>query len=162
LLSLTNLKTPALLSQNMKKLLLISAMFIVCQSCTQSSSNAKDDKPKSETAKNDNLKNYVITFYQDKFDESAGKFTPNNVIDSVQADNDTAAYLTALKRYYNQKIIERKNLNYGQPKSFLVVDKNGVDLKVNLSDKVVNGLKNQVENTPDVKRMIEEYKRDSL
>jgi len=136
----------------MKKLLPIIAILITCQSCTQHNGNLK----------NNNLKKYAITVYQDKFDRSSNKFKPNNIVASIGADNDTVAYLTALKRFYIQKITERKNFNYGQPKSFLIVDKNGIDLTVKLSDKIVSGLRNQVENIPNVKKMIDDYKRDSL
>ena len=104
----------------------------------------------------------MLTIYQDKYNSSAKKFEQNNRVDTVIAANDTVGYLMALKKFYSQKIIERQQFNYGQPKSFTILDANGVDLTVNLSDKVVTGLKSQVENTPDVKNMIEEYKKDSL
>ena len=136
----------------MKKTISFIAILTVCQSCVQHSNNLKDH----------DLKKYAITIYQDKFDQSSKEFKPNNVVDSLQADNDTLAYLTVLKRFYNQKIIERANYNYGQPKSFLIVDKSGIDLKVKLSDRIVTGLKNQVENSPDVKKMLDDYNRDSL
>jgi hypothetical protein len=136
----------------MKKTISFIAILIACQSCIRHNGNIK----------NNNLKKYAITIYQDKFDQSSKEFKSNNVVDSLQADNDTLAYLTALKRFYNQKITERANYNYGQPKSFLIVDKSGIDLKVKLSERIVSGLKNQVENTPDVKKMIEDYNRDSL
>jgi len=136
----------------MKNLFAILIILAVCQSCTHSNGNIK----------NVNLKKYTLTIYQDKFDPSTNKFKPDNVIDSINVDNDTVAYLTVLKKFYGQKITERANYNYGQPKSFLIVDKSGIDLKVKLSDRVVTGLKNQVENSPDVKKMLDDYNRDSL
>ena len=136
----------------MKKLLLLVPIFLICYSCTQ-------PIEKIETA---HLNKYTLTIYQDKFDPTSSKFAPNNIVDSVKEGNDTVAYLNALKRFYNQKIIERQNSNYGQPKSFLIVDKNGIDLSVKLSDKMVSGLKRQVESTPDVNKMLEDYKKDSL
>jgi hypothetical protein len=136
----------------MKNIFAILIILTVCQSCTHSNGDIK----------NVNLKKYTLTIYQDKFDPSTNKFKPNNLIDSINADNDTVAYLTVLKRFYNQKITERANYNYGQPKSFLIVDKSGIDLKVKLSDRIVTGLKNQVENIPDVKKMLEDYNIDSL
>ncbi|MCR8560472.1 hypothetical protein KXD93_22650 [Mucilaginibacter sp. BJC16-A38] len=136
----------------MKNLFAILIIITVCQSCTHHNGNIK----------NVNLNKYTLTIYQDKFDPSTNKFKPNNVIDSMSADNDTVAYLTVLKRFYNQKITERANYNYGQPKSFLILDKNGIDLKVKLSERIVTGLKNQVENTPNVKKMLDDYNRDSL
>ncbi|GGH07949.1 hypothetical protein GCM10007352_12920 [Mucilaginibacter phyllosphaerae] len=110
----------------------------------------------------DNGRKYVLTIYQEKLNSAGNKFEPFNHIDTLIAVNDTVAYLNALKKFYNQKIVERQQHNYGQPKSFNIVDANGVDLKVNLSDKIVIGLKNQVENTPDVKKMLNEYQKDSL
>jgi len=134
----------------MKNIFAILIILTVCQSCTHSN------------IANVNLKKYTLTIYQDKFDPLTNKFKPNNVIDSIHADNDTVAYLTVLTRFYNQKITERANYNYGQPKSFLIVDKSGIDLKLKLSDRIVTGLKNQVENSPDVKKMLDDYNRDSL
>ncbi|MES2265847.1 MAG: hypothetical protein V4520_03745 [Bacteroidota bacterium] len=139
------------------------AVFLIITlfpSCLNKSNNSNADK--SETAKANDGKKYVLTIYKDKINSAGHKFEPDNRIDTVTAINDTVAYLNALKSFYNQKIIERKEFNYGQPKSFNIVDGNGVDLKVNLSDKIISGLKNQVENTPDVKKMLEEYQKDSL
>lgn len=139
------------------KIALFSLVFQSCSTKPVSKSAVKNEQEKA-----DNGKKYVLTIYQNKINSAGNKFEPNNQIDTLIAVNDTVAYLTALKDFYNQKIVERKEFNYGQPKSFTIVDANGVDLKVTLSDKIANGLKNQVENNPDVKKMLQEYQKDSL
>ena len=141
-------------------LLAIVLFSIVCQSCSTKSGN--NDAAKNNDVKKDNGKKYVLTIYQDRINSAGNKFEPDNRIDTLTAVNDTVAYLSALKSFYNKKIIERQSFNYGQPKSFMIMDANGIDLKVSLPDRIVTGLKNQVENTPDVKKMLEEYQKDSL
>jgi hypothetical protein len=145
-------------------LFLIFLFFIFCQGCSTKSTNneAAKEAAKNDLIKTDDGKKYVLTIYQDKLNSAGNKSEPSNRIDTLTAVNDTVAYLSALKSFYNQKVVERKHFNYGQPKSFIIVDANGIDLKVNLSDKIVTGLKDQIENTPDVKKMLNEYQKDSL
>lgn len=139
--------------------MLALAISFFCQSCIQNKTQANngDDKTQAESK----LNKYKLTIVGDKFDDSAKKFIPADSVDSIRAENDTVAYLTALKTFYNQKIEERKKFNFGQPKSFSIVDTKGIDLTIKLSDKVVNGLKNQVMSQPDVQQMLEAYQRDS-
>lgn len=146
---------------NIKQSIIYSSAFIlIFQSCSNNSSNQSNMN--SQEGKTDNGKKYVMIVSREKYDSAAGKFKPDNITETVNATNDTTAYFTALKIFYNQKIVERQKSNYGQPKSFTITDKDGVDLKAKLSDQIKNGLKEQVENMPDVKNMIDEYRRDSL
>ena len=140
--------------------LFVAILFsVLCISCSTKSNNSNI---KSVPIKTNNGKKYILNIYQDKINSAGNKFEPDNRKDTLAAVNDTVAYLTALKVFYNQKIIERKQFNYGQPKSFTIIDTNGVDLTAKLSDRIVIGLKNQVQNMPDVRKMIEEYRKDSL
>ena len=141
--------------------LFVAILFsVLCLSCSTKSNNS--NIAKSEPIKTNNDKKYILNIYQDKINSAGNKFEPDNRTDTLAAVNDTVAYLTALKVFYNKKIIERKQFNYGQPKSFTIIDTNGVDLTAKLSDRIVIGLKNQVQNMPDVRKMIEEYRKDSL
>ncbi|MFD0793745.1 hypothetical protein ACFQZX_08955 [Mucilaginibacter litoreus] len=142
----------------LKQSFTILALCILSQSCqntTNKNGNAKIAKP-------DSSKKYILTILQDSYNESANKFKPDNLTDTISAANDTVAYLNALKRFYDKKIVERKNMNYGQPKSFTITDLNGLDLKGVLPPAVIATLKEQVTSIPDVKNMIEEYRKDSL
>lgn len=139
----------------MKNLIIGLTILIACQGCSHRAGNTR-------LTESSHINKYTLTVYQDKFDPSTNKFKPDNRVDSIQSDNDTVAYLSALKGFYEQKILERKKFNYGEPKSFIIVDSKGIDLTIKLSDRVVNGLRNQVENEPNVKQMIEDYRKDSL
>jgi len=128
----------------MKKFLLIVTALITCQACIFQ-----------------NQKKYYITLYRDQFEPSLNQRRPHNITDSVEESNDTAAYLSALKRFYDQKIEERKIYNYGEPKSFTITDKNGKDLAEKLSPQIKTELTNQVIGIPKVKIMLDAYQRDS-
>jgi hypothetical protein len=128
----------------MKKLLLIVMTFIACQSCIFQ-----------------HQKKYYITLYRDQFEPSLNQRRPHNIVDSIEESNDTAAYLSALKKFYDQKIEERKISNWGEPKSFIITDKNGKDLADKLSIEIKTELTNQVKGVPKVKKMLDAYQRDS-
>jgi hypothetical protein len=128
----------------MKKFLLIITAILICQSCFFG-----------------NQKKYYITLYRDQFEPSLNQRRPHDIVDSIEETNDTAAYLSALKRFYDQKIEERRIYNYGEPKSFTITDKNGKDLAEKLSTKIKTELANQVTSVPGVKKMLDAYQRDS-
>lgn len=137
-------------------ILLVAAFF---QSC---SSGNGDSAAKNSPLVNPGGKKYTLFLYQDNYDDPGGDIKLDSTAIPITANNDTVAYFTALKKFYNQKVIERKDLHFGQPRSFMITDKNGIDLKATLSDKIIEGLKAQVENMPEVKLMIEQYRQDSL
>ncbi|MDB5158456.1 MAG: hypothetical protein JWR50_3163 [Mucilaginibacter sp.] len=113
------------------------------------------------TVKNTVTDKYIFTTIKDKFNESKNIFEPAAKVDTMLSANDTTAYLDAIKKWYDLKIDERKNV-LSPSKSFTVVDKNGVDLTAKLPASLIAGINNQVESLPDVKKLIEDTKRDSL
>jgi len=135
----------------MKKVIFI--LIIVTYGCHSSNNHDSDSAPKTK---------YIFTLYEDKFDPISKRFKENNIVDTLISYNDTTAYLTALKTFYNDKVIERQRFNYGQPKSFIITDKTGIDLSLKLPERMVNGFLKQVKNLPTVKKMIDEYNADSL
>ncbi len=144
---------------NIKTLILALLIATSIQSCSNRNTDDSNSKPIASDAGG---KKYTLFLYQDNYDDPSGKITLDSTATPLTADNDTIAYLTALKKFYNQKVVERKNAHFGQPRSFMITDKNGIDLKIILPVNLIQGLKTQVENIPDVRNMIEEYKRDSL
>jgi len=136
----------------MKKSIFVTIMAMIVISCQNSKKQNSDPK----------LNEYVLTIYQDKYDFEKRTFSQDNTVSTVQSVNDTTAYLLALNTFYNDKVKQRALSNYGQPKNFLIVDKNKIDLSLKLSKRMVEGLQLQVKSTPDVKKMLEDYDKDSL
>ncbi|MDT3404640.1 hypothetical protein [Mucilaginibacter terrae] len=108
------------------------------------------------------LKSYTVTFFKDKYSQQTNSFFQDDSIFIIKSKNDTTAYLNALTNFYNEKIEQRALFNYGQPKGFLIVDKDKIDISLKLSQRMVDGLQTQVRNIPKVKKMIQEYNNDSL
>jgi len=138
----------------MKKLLFL-ALAISVIGC-QSPSPAK----KAETKKV--IANYAINFIKDQYNQENGKIELLTITDSIAAANDTTAYLAAFKKFYANKIKERENFSLAQWKSFTITDKNGIDLKSTLPGNIVDGIENQVKNSPEVRKYIDDVNRDSL
>lgn len=139
----------------MKKLLPYAAIVAIA-GCSNPSSVKN-----SIAVKNTVTDKYIFTTIKDKFNEAKNTFEPAAKVDTLLSANDTTAYLDAVKKWYDLKIDERKNV-LSPSKSFTVVDKNGIDLTAKLPASLVNGINKQVENLPDVKKLIEDTKRDSL
>lgn len=138
----------------MKKLLFL-ALAISVIGC-QSPAPVKNTAPKKEEP------NYAINFIKDQYNQESGKIELLTITDSIAAANDIAAYLAAFKKFYANKIKERENFSLAQWKSFTVTDKNGIDLKSALPNNIVDGIENQVKNSPEVRKYIDDVNRDSL
>jgi len=136
----------------MKKITCIIAIMIFAVSCK--------NKTKQDTSQK--LQEYVLTLYKDKYDPKKSTFSEDNNITTVQSKNDTTAYLMALNTFYNERVKQRALYNYGQPKNFLIVDKNNIDLSLKLTARMVDGLQLQVKSMPEIKKMLDGYNRDSL
>lgn len=119
-------------------------------------------KTKVQNNSNEKLQNYVLTLYKDKYDPKTKTFIKADSIETVQSKNDTTAYLLALNTFYNEQVKQRALFNYGQPKNFLIVDKNNINLSLKLTARMVEGLQLQVKSTPEIKKMLDDYNRDSL
>ena len=119
-------------------------------------------KNKVQNSSNENLQKYVFILYKDKFDPQKKDFIEASIIDTIQSKNDTTAYLFALNAFYKDKVLQRSLSNYGQPKGFLIVDKDNINIKLKLSQRMAEGMEQQVRGEPEVKKMIDEYNRDSL
>lgn len=98
----------------------------------------------------------------DRYDPTKQDIVKANLITKVKSANDTTAYLTALTAFYDEKVNQRSMHNYGEPKGFLIVDKNNIDLSLKLSEKMVKGFEAQVTSKPEVKKMLDEYIMDSI
>lgn len=109
-----------------------------------------------------NLKKYNLTLYKDKYVPKSGAFKEDDSVFVVESQNDTTAYLNALNIFYREKVKQRALSNYGQPKKFLITDKDNIDLSLKLSERIVTGLQTQVKDVPEVKKMLDDYNRDSL
>ena len=138
----------------MKKLLFVSLAISVigCQSPTP----AKKAEAKKVEA------NYAINFIKDQYNQKNGRIELLTITDSIAAANDTVAYLAAVKKFYANKIKERENFSLAQWKSFIIADKNGIDLKAKLPGNIVDAIDNQVKSEPTVRKYIDDVNRDSL
>src|SRR4051812_26018937 len=116
----------------MKRILFL-ALCISAVACNSPSPTNVAEPPKIVGEK------YVINFARDRYNSEKGTIEDFTSIDTVTAANDTIAYLTAYKKFYNYKIEERENLSLAQWKSFTVVDKNGVDVTAKLPRPIVVG-----------------------
>jgi hypothetical protein len=105
---------------------------------------------------------YTISFVRDSLNSVTRDIDLYTQIDTISAANDTVAYLTAVKKFYNYKMKGREELSLDQWKSFTIADKNGIDLKTTLPTNVTEGIENQVKNSPEVSRYLEDVMRDSL
>lgn len=105
---------------------------------------------------------YVITFTRDKYNSQKGTIELFKQTDTMNAANDTVAYLTAYKKFYNNKIVEREKFSLAQWITFTLVDKNGIDVTTKLPAAIVAGIQNQVKNLPEVKKYINAVNQDSL
>ncbi|MGF7081991.1 hypothetical protein ABIB50_004363 [Mucilaginibacter sp. UYCu711] len=68
----------------------------------------------------------------------------------------------ALNTFYHEQVKQRTLYNYGQPKNFLIVHKNNINLSLKPTARMVEGLQLQVKSMPEIKKMLDEYNRDSL
>ena len=139
----------------MKKNLFI-AIAIIATACNSPAPNKVAESQKVAEPK------YVINFARDKYNSQKGTIEDFTQTDTITAANDTVAYLTAYKKFYNNKIEERENLSLAQWKSFTLTDKNGVDVTAKLPTTIVVGIQNQVKNLPEVKKYIDAVNQDSL
>ena len=134
----------------MKKLLFCAAIIFVA-GCSNPSA-----------VKNTPNNKYILTINQEVYNEVKHSFDPKAKTEPLLSANDTTAYMDALKKWYDIKIEERKGLSYGLSKSFTIVDKNGIDLTIKLPQNIVMGINKQVENIPDVQKLIYDTNMDSL
>ena len=139
----------------MKKNLFI-AIAISAVACNSPASNKAAESPKVLEPK------YAINFTRDSVNYQKHTIDLYTQTDTITAANDTIAYLTAYKKFYNNKIEERENLSLAQWKSFTLTDKNGVDVTAKLPATIVVGIQNQVKNLPEVKKYIDAVNQDSL
>ena len=105
---------------------------------------------------------YAINFLRDRYNSEKGTIEDYTQTDTITAANDTVAYLTAYKKFYNTKIEGRANFSSDQCKSFTLIDKNGLDVTAKLPRAIVIGVQNQVKNLPEVKKYIDAVNQDSL
>jgi hypothetical protein len=143
----------------MKKLILLSAAFIAA-GCGQSGNS----KPATSSTNTDllNKNRYVFTLNAYDFNDPKNPPEAKPFIDTLYEVNDTVAYLSAVKKWYNKKIDEKAGIFRGLIKSYTVVDTNGIDLTLKLAPNIVAGINNQVKQLPEVKKYIEQAQQDSL
>lgn len=141
----------------MKKITLLIGVTIFAICCKN-----QTKQEESSIDESGNKQEYTFTMYMDRYDYKKEVFVEDNKISKVQSDNDTTAYLSALTDFYNEKVNQRTMQNYGQPKGFLIVDEHNIDLSLKLTERMVKGFETQVTNRPEIKKMIDDYNRDSL
>lgn len=107
-------------------------------------------------------KQYHLTLNYDQFDPNNNTIKSVSKNDTIMAQDDTLAYLKAVDTFYHDKIKERAKMNFGQPKSFSITDKNGLDLTIKLSNEITGKIKGNVESKPEIKKMLDDYTKDSL
>src|ERR1700761_1361673 len=108
-------------------------------------SNSTSNSPKAASGKK-----FIMTIYKDAYNEQKRTFDLKTITDTLRSDNDTTAYLVAVKKWYDLKIQERKGFSIPS-KSFTITDASGIDLKAKLSRQLTDGIENQVKSQPEVK-----------
>ena|SRR6185312_14644564 len=90
---------------------------------------------------------YILKIYKDSLNFTTNKYESKIDTQIIKCKNDTVAYKHGFAAYYIDAFFQRNsNFKYVRTKSFKVQNKDGVDIKSTLPQKVIDSIQQKITN----------------